>query len=252
MASSDSQATVIGYASLANKPYTVRDSLGTFIETVAPQAFRGVLAGCDCRYLFNHDGMPLARNTAGTLDLKEDSLGLFYEARLDTSMSVSADLVAAIERGDVTQNSFGFAVAEDTWDADYTRRTITKIAQLFDVSAVTYPASPTTWLKMKTDGSEAQRTAMYRAAIEMEMLGRRLASDKHKFNHINYLTGSKEKYLPIQNRTQAAAERMADRLTNKERAAMLKAGERRKAKLDDGRKTYRSVFGEGAQGAERR
>jgi hypothetical protein len=31
--------------------------------------FRGnLLATCDCGYRFNHDGMPLARNTAGTLD----------------------------------------------------------------------------------------------------------------------------------------------------------------------------------------
>src|SRR4051812_12608885 len=99
------QATVIGYASLADKPYTVRDSLGEFIETVAPGAFRGnLLTTCDCRYLFNHEGMPLARNIAGTLDLKEDGLGLFYEARVDTSITASADLVTAIARGDVTQN----------------------------------------------------------------------------------------------------------------------------------------------------
>jgi hypothetical protein len=33
---------------------------------------------------------------------------------------------------------------------------------------------------------------------------------------------------------------------------MLKAGEQRKARLDDGRKAYRSVFGQGEIGAERR
>jgi uncharacterized protein len=251
MASSDSQATVIGYASLAGKPYTVRDSLGEFIETVAAGAFRGgLLTRCDCRYLFNHDGLPLARNRAGTLDLKEDTLGLFYEARLDTSITTAADLVAAIARGDISQNSFGFVVAEDKWDADFTRRTILKIEDLLDVSAVTYPASPTTWLKLKTDDTEAQRKRMYRAAIELEMLGRRLASDQRKLNHLNHVTGSKENAVPIQKRT--AADRLADRLTNEERAAMLKAGEKRRAKLDDGAKTYRSVFGEGAQGAERR
>src|SRR4051812_38761626 len=70
MAATDTQAAVIGYASIANKAYTVRDSLGTFLETVAPGAFRGnLLTTCDCRYLFNHEGMALARNTAGTLDL---------------------------------------------------------------------------------------------------------------------------------------------------------------------------------------
>jgi HK97 family phage prohead protease len=97
---------------------------------MAPGAFRGVLTACDCRYLFNHDGLPLAGTTAGTLDVNEDSAGLFYEARLDTAMSTAGDLVLAIEPGDVTQDSFGFVVAEDRWTRDYTRRTILKIDEL--------------------------------------------------------------------------------------------------------------------------
>jgi hypothetical protein len=190
--------------------------------------------------------LPLARTAAGTLDVKEDPAGLFYEARLDTSMSTAGDLVLAIERGDVTQNSFGFVVAEDRWDKDYTRRTILKIAELFDVSAVTYPASPTTWLKLKTGGSEAQRQAMVRSTLELDLLTRR-------FSHLNHHTRSQgDAVTTTQKRIEALALREASKLTDEERAAMLKAGERRKARLDDGRKTYRGVFGQGEIGAERR
>jgi phage head maturation protease len=58
------------------------------------------------------------------------------------------DLVLApIERGDITQQSFAFEVEEDEWDGldkDQPVRTIRKFAQIFDVSPVTFPAYPDT------------------------------------------------------------------------------------------------------------
>lgn len=239
--------TVIGYASLANRSYTVRDQYGTFIETVASGAFGGgVLTRCDCRYLINHDGIPLARNTAGTLALTADALGLFYEADLDTRMIAAADLVHAIERGDVSQNSFGFTVAEDKWDADYTRRTILRVEDLLDVSAVTYPASPTTWLKLKTTDSEARRAVMIRTALELDLLHHK---SPRSARGLHNLTG-KDMHLTPQKRS--AADSLAARLTDEELVTMRKAGQKRRAKLDDGAKTYRSVFGAGERGSERR
>ena len=40
--------------------------------------------------------------------------------------------------------SVGFVVETDEWSADYTQRSISKFRSLEDVSAVAYPASPTT------------------------------------------------------------------------------------------------------------
>ena len=65
-------------------------------------------------------------------------------ATLDPRQTVVSDLVLAIGRGDVNQMSVGFVVAEDSWNADFSYRTITRFGELLDVSPVAFPASPTT------------------------------------------------------------------------------------------------------------
>jgi hypothetical protein len=88
----------------------------------------------------------LGRNKAGTLRLHEDDHGLAIEIDPpDTQWA--RDLMVSMERGDVTQMSFGFTVAEDSWEQDKDEkvtRTILKIKELYDVSPVTFPAYPQT------------------------------------------------------------------------------------------------------------
>ena len=139
--------TLEGTPIVYNRSYSVHDMLGTFRETMAPSVCEGVLASpqrLDCRFLFNHDGLPLARTQAGTLELVNTRDGLRSIAQLDTRQTLANDLAVAIERGDVSQMSCGFIVGEDHWSDDYSERTIVRISELLDVSAVTYPASPTT------------------------------------------------------------------------------------------------------------
>jgi hypothetical protein len=64
------------------------------------------------------------------------------------------DLAIALQRQDVTQMSVGFVVAQDTWLDDFSVRTITRIGELLDISAVTYPASPTTSIALVEDLDE--------------------------------------------------------------------------------------------------
>ncbi len=67
--------TLTGYASVANEPYTVHDSLGEFTETVRSGAFYRTLAdGADTVFLLNHEGCALARTRPGTLRLTEDGV----------------------------------------------------------------------------------------------------------------------------------------------------------------------------------
>jgi HK97 family phage prohead protease len=135
--------------------YGVRDMFGEFQETMMPGVAAEVLAnGADVRFLFNHDGLPLARSTSGTLTLNEGARSLDFEARLDARQQLANDLAIAIERGDVTQMSCGFIVARDEWDENMENRTIHAFGDLLDVSAVTYPASPTTHVQI------AQRMAL--------------------------------------------------------------------------------------------
>ena len=125
--------TVVGYAAVFN---SVTD-LGPFKERIAPGAFADVLDN-DVRFLVNHDGVPLARTTNGTMQLKEDETGLHYRAQLSDTQA-GRDLYTMIKRGDISQSSFAFTIARESVD-DENVRVIEKVASLIDTSAVTYPA----------------------------------------------------------------------------------------------------------------
>jgi uncharacterized protein len=131
-------------------PYEVNDMFGSFNETMHRGVCKDVLSAqnLDVRFLFNHDGLPLGRTTADTLALQETDSGLQCAVQLDTRQGLANDLAIAIERGDVNQMSVGFVVKRDKWSADYSTRDIFSIKELFDVSAVTYPASPTTSIEI--------------------------------------------------------------------------------------------------------
>lgn len=134
---------IAGYAAVFNES----TDLGWFTESIAPGAFTESLArGDDVRALFNHDpNLILGRTTARTLELREDEKGLFSRIH-PPDTQLARDLVTSIERGDISQMSFGFYVEAEEAQIEQgkpTHFTITK-ASLFDVSPVTFPAYPTT------------------------------------------------------------------------------------------------------------
>ena len=139
---------VSGYACLFNTPVTIA---GLFEETVRPGAFAASLARRDdVRALFNHDrNYPLARVANGTLRLSEDARGLKWEADL-ADTTVARDLAANIEAGVITQCSYAFLARREEWDErpDLPLRTVVE-ADLFDVSAVTVPATDSTTISVK-------------------------------------------------------------------------------------------------------
>lgn len=138
---------IIGYAAKFN---SLSEEMWGFREQIAPGAFTDAIKNSDVRALFNHDpNMILGRNKAGTLALFEDSVGLRYEITPPDTQTAK-DIVESIRRGDISQSSFGFSMRgggvqewEDHDDGTSTR-TIKKVAQLYDVSPVTYPAYPDT------------------------------------------------------------------------------------------------------------
>lgn len=131
-------------------PYTVVDRFGEFQETMLPGVASHLLASADCRFLINHTGLPLARSSAGNLKLSDTPTSLRFTATVDTRSRQANDLIVAIERADVTSMSVGFVVAEggDRWSSDYTQREVSRFRSLEDVSAVTYPASPSTTISL--------------------------------------------------------------------------------------------------------
>jgi HK97 family phage prohead protease len=131
------------------------DELGgrfySFREQIARGAARKALDDHqDVVYLYDHEGLVLARTVAQTLELREDPRGLFCYARAAPT-TPAKDLAIAMRAGNVRHMSFAFTVAEDTWEETYHEdgtveavRTVTKIDRLFDVSAVGQPAYPQT------------------------------------------------------------------------------------------------------------
>ncbi len=153
---SGTDLVVSGSPVVYSTPYQVFDGLGTtgfFTETIMPGAFTAALKGCDCKFLYDHKGLVLARTTSGTLTLVDTAQALTCSARLDSRQDVAWALAVALSRGDVSEMSVGMIVdpTGDTWSNDFSRRTITKIREILDVSAVGRPASPTTEISLESE-----------------------------------------------------------------------------------------------------
>lgn len=129
--------------------FNQRTNLGDFDEVIAPKALDNTNLK-DVRFLVNHntDMIPLARsrnnNENSTMQMSIEQDGLKIRVDLDTENNSEArNLYSAIERGDVSGMSFAFTVRGDEWsdlDSTHPTRTITDIEQVFEVSAVTFPA----------------------------------------------------------------------------------------------------------------
>src|SRR6056297_3563226 len=134
---------IYGYAALFDDP---ADEINGFIERIAPGAFKDAIKNSDTRALVNHNSEKvLGRLQSKTLKLKEDEKGLYYEVD-PPNTTYANDLLESLARGDIDQSSFQFTVEKEEWDesGDVPVRTIVKVAELFDVSPVTFPWYPDT------------------------------------------------------------------------------------------------------------
>jgi len=131
--------------------YNVVYDLGWFSEEIRGGALSDANMS-DVVALFNHDpNIPLARNSAGTLTLRNDSEGLHYE--FDAPNSPNGDnLLESVTRGDVRASSWAFTVSDYEWEMrdGKDHRVITKIRAVYDVSPVTYPANPDTTVALRS------------------------------------------------------------------------------------------------------
>lgn len=131
---------IVGHAALFN---SISYSGRFFGEQIAPGAFAESIESDDVRALFNHDpNYVLGRNKAGTLTLREDNVGLAIEIE-PPDTQFARDLMVSINRGDISQMSFGFELLNDEdekWDRAQKPplRTIVR-AKLWDISPVTFP-----------------------------------------------------------------------------------------------------------------
>lgn len=141
-----SEFRIQGHAAVFDR---LSQDLGGFVERISRGAFTKTIQEADVRALFNHDASLILGRTKTpdgkppTLRLAEDGQGLAYDVTMPDT-SYARDLMVSIERGDITQSSFGFRVIDDSWDRTddgFPRRTLREISlQNGDVSPVTYPA----------------------------------------------------------------------------------------------------------------
>ena len=135
---------VEGYASTF-EPYKLIEIDGEdYNERIMPDAFNDADL-TDVVYRIDHEGKVYARSSAGTVKLDVDDHGLHQVTDLSRTRAAREhyeDIVA----GNYPQMSFAFTVAEDHYDAESRTRIIDRIAKVFDISAVSFPANPNTEL----------------------------------------------------------------------------------------------------------
>jgi HK97 family phage prohead protease len=177
------QYIVEGYATTYDDPYTIFSFDGVdYKETIS----RDALAGADMSdviFLYNHEGMVYARQSNGTLQLSSDERGLHVRADLG-STEASREMFESIKAGLVTQMSWAFTINTDEYDEETHTRSITSVKKVYDVSAVSIPANPSTdiaarsyWDGVISEEQEKRRRDLERAE-KLERIKNLLRGDK--------------------------------------------------------------------------
>lgn len=160
---------VRGYAS-TYEPYVLFEDEGIqYKEQIDPHAFDEADLS-DVVFRVDHEGAVYARSSAGTLKVGIDERGLFDEADLSKTAK-ARELFEDIVAGNYPKQSFAFTVKEDAYDRETHTRTVLKVAKVFDVSPVSFPANPTTSLGVATRD-------YFNGVIEAER-AERLEAEKH-------------------------------------------------------------------------
>jgi len=141
--------------------YDTPTNMGWYVEMIKPGFFDGIRTGSTA-CLKNHDpNLVLGRTANNTLKLTFSAAGLDYESTVPNT-TIGADTYEEVRSGYIYQSSFAFTVAEQTWrqaqPSEFSGvfpqdiiekltyggvidvRELTKGAELYDVSPVTYPA----------------------------------------------------------------------------------------------------------------
>ena len=169
----DSEHYVEGYAA-RYEPYVLyHDANG---EPVHERFERGCFDGCDMSdviYQYDHAGKVFARTSNGSLIVEPDDQGLFMAADLGRTSAARAHYEDDIKSGMVTKMSWRFRVGEYYYDADTRTIVHTRIAKVYDVSAVSIPANDNTEINARAwvDGEIAQAA---RSEAELDERRRKL------------------------------------------------------------------------------
>lgn len=172
----DNNPVIEGYFAVFGDIYEVWDGA---TESIAPGAFDESISG-DVRSLYNHnDDIVLGRTSAGTMELRQDSHGLWGRVKINTNDTEAMNAYERIKRGDITGCSFGFNIAEETTevrDDGTVHWTITKVNPLYEISPCTFPAYEATHVsarKKNLDDIAKRKLELRKIEIRKKLKGER-------------------------------------------------------------------------------
>ena len=133
-------------------------------------------------FLYNHDyNQVIARANKGkgtlNIDLRDD--GVYFDLEVPNT-TMGNDLLENIRLGNITQCSFGFSYAneegayKDEKIGDVWYRNVYKIGELYDLSAVTYPAYDDTYVNARMQ----ERSKMEDKLKETEEIQEKVSEEK--------------------------------------------------------------------------
>ena len=155
---------ISGYFAVFNKVYEVFKGC---TESIAPGAFTDELHS-DVRALINHDTrLVIGRTIPGTLELREDEIGLWGDVAINPKDSEAMNCLARVERGDVSQCSIGFDIIDEGHEIleNGTHHYTIRKVKLYEVSCCTFPAYEDTAIsarKADIAAIEKRRTDVWR------------------------------------------------------------------------------------------
>ena len=143
-------------------------------ESVDPHAFDETLQD-DVRCLIDHETrLVLGRNKAGTLRMKVDDHGLWFEVDINPDDTDAMNLYARVQRGDVSGCSFGFDILEEETEKreDGSIHWTIKKVKLYEGSVCTFPAYQDTSAEARRHDYKAIRrreVAQWKAEMKERM-----------------------------------------------------------------------------------
>jgi len=176
----DSPKFVEGYATTFEDPYVLWEDPEDgwkYIEVMHEGCMEGADTS-DVIFLYDHEGRVYARNRNHTLFLEPDGHGLYVAADLSRT-TLAGEMYEDIKAGMVDRMSWAFTVAEEDVEEDEAAKVTTfhirRIKRVYDVSCVSRPADPNTFISARRviDGAIEKRKLREAQQAERELARRR-------------------------------------------------------------------------------
>ena len=162
-----------GYFAVFNSNYEIAPGMS---ESIAPGAFSNSISG-DVRALINHDTtLVLGRTAAHTLELREDTHGLWGRIVINPNDSDAMNARARVLRRDVSQCSIGFNIRKEDTEIreDGSVHWTIRDVDLWEVSICTFPAYEETNISARSaerDDLLKRRADLWRSKMKKILKG---------------------------------------------------------------------------------